>query len=64
MEMFIEDLAPSFSELNASGVDYATQFQTDIMDWLATFDMTLGGIKDGHLADESKYGLLVTCLYE
>ena len=38
--MFLEDLALRFSKLNAPDVDYATQFQIDIMDWLATFDMT------------------------
>lgn len=40
IEMFLEDLALRFSKLNAPDVDYATQFQIDIMDWLATFDMT------------------------
>ena len=37
IEIFLEDLALRFSKLNAPDVDYSTRFQTDIMDWLATF---------------------------
>jgi len=37
IEIFLEDLALRFDELNAPGVDYTARFQTDIMDWLATY---------------------------
>ena len=34
IEMFVEDLALRFDELNAPGIDYVAQFETEIMDWL------------------------------